>query len=164
MENTRYKFRAWQKYHKRMVEVINISFDDNGEINGVATFVENQAPQHINYRDDLLGGFFLKDERGMVLELMQYTGLKDKNGVEIFEGDLVRVGTQAKVNGEFPIGYVVRANDKPEMFIALPEQLKETGERQYYLENLYRHYLDEFEVIGNIHENPELLEGTVNGH
>lgn len=150
------KFRAWQKYHKKMVEVTSISFGNDGEINGVSTFVENQAPQRVTYKDGL-GDFFLTDERGMVLELMQSTGLVDKNGVEIFEGDWIRVETQAKDNGEFPIGYVVTANDKPEMFIALPEQLKETGKRQYHLENLYKHYSDEFEVIGNIYENSDLI-------
>ena len=90
---------------------------------------------------------------------MQYTGLVDKHGVEIYEGDWIRVETQEEDNGEFPIGYVVRANDEPNMFIALPEQLKETGERQYHLESLYEHYSGEFEVIGNIYQNKDIVGG-----
>lgn len=142
MENTRYKFRAWQKYHKKMVEVTSISFGNTGEINGVSTFVENQAPQRITYKEGL-GGFFLTDERGMVLELMQYTGLKDKNGVEIFEGDIVILCWSDEV-GESHWGKVIIKNP----FEYTPE------EARYFI------YSDEIEVIGNIYENPELLEVT----
>ena len=147
------KFRAWQKYHKKMVEVTSISFDDNGEINGVATFVENQAPQRISYRGDLLGRFFLKDERGMVLELMQYTGLKDKNGVEIYEGDIVQIKdhsfqrkpdgyTGIEIDGFYPVTYTERM---------------ELVAGQWLL----MHQLPYVTVIGNIYENPELLEVEV---
>ncbi|TKL05312.1 hypothetical protein DVW06_11135 [Enterococcus sp. ARL09-542] len=145
------KFRAWQKYHKRMVEVTSISFDDNGEINGVGTFAENQAPQYINYSDELLGRFFLKDERGMVLELMQSTGLKDKNGVEIFEGDIVSVrnhpfqkteksGAGIEIDGDYAISW-------------------NEGDLTWCAGNLLLARLKPYvTVAGNIYENPELLE------
>ena len=129
------KFRAWDKKENKWVDY-PIYIDANGDI-----YWEHYE-RGLQEADDLI--------------VMQYTGLKDKNGVEIFEGDWIRVETQEKDNGEFPIGYVVRANDEPEMFIALPEQLKETGERQYHLENLYKHYSDEFEVIGNIYDRNHL--------
>ena len=133
------RFRIWDMDRKVML-------DSQGVIFYYGDFYEN-------YRDF---------EDGIVLdniEVMQSTGLVDKHGVEIFEGDWVRVETQEEDNGEFPIGYVVRANDEPKMFIALPEQLKETGERQYHLESLYEHYSGEFEVIGNTYQNSGLLEG-----
>ena len=133
------RFRIWDMDRKVML-------DSQGVIFYYGDFYEN-------YRDF---------EDGIVLdniEVMQSTGLVDKHGVEIFEGDWVRVETQEEDNGEFPIGYVVRANDEPKMFIALPEQLKETSERQYHLESLYEHYSGEFEVIGNIYQNSGLLEG-----
>ena len=129
------KFRAWDKRENKWVDY-PIYIDANGDI-----YWEHYE-RGLQEADDLI--------------VMQYTGLKDKNGVEIFEGDWIRVETQEKDNGEFPIGYVVRANDEPGMFIALPEQLKETGKRQYHLENLYRHYSDEFEVIGNIYDRNHL--------
>lgn len=136
------KFRAWQKYHKKMVEVTSISFDDNGEINGVATFVENQAPQRISYRDDLLGRFFLKDECGMVLELMQYTGLKDKNGVEIYDGNIVRCFRDGPSEVVFKKGCFGL-----ETYTAIGNYYSTFDEVYGYCE-----------IIGNIYENPELLE------
>ena len=146
MENTRYKFRAWQKYHKKMVEVTSISFGNDGEINGVTTFVENQAPQHVTYKDGL-GNFFLTDEGGMVLELMQSTGLVDKRGVEIFEGDIIKThfysDPYVDEYGGFhePIDSVVTAVVKNEGF-CIPV--------------LLAHY-QSIEVIGNIYQNNDLI-------
>ena len=73
--------------------------------------------------------------------LMQYTGLKDKNGVEIYEGDIVRY-----------------SNDKPyQVFFKeccfcfyLPANNHILRLRVFNEKNKY-------EVIGNIHENPELI-------
>ena len=69
--------------------------------------------------------------------LMQYTGLKDKNGVEIYEGDIVK--TQ---NGNYPVGWLIRQA----RFAA------QYGQVYVKPECWNRH-----EVIGNIHQNPELL-------
>jgi len=74
--------------------------------------------------------------------LMQYTGLKDKNGVDIYEGDIVSYRGYAPtlvVFSERALGF--RTNRPPETGMVLMSQ----GDNQY-------------EIIGNIHENPELLE------
>lgn len=81
---------------------------------------------------------------------MQYTGLKDKNGKEIYEGDVVEYdnGTKAKVifhDGGF-CGYDGYATCSDEAYLRLsPEETPFDG-----LEF-------EVEVIGNIYQNPELL-------
>ena len=73
----------------------------------------------------------------------QYTGLTDKNGKRIFEGDIVRY--------EDDIGYVIYNGDDARFLVDSP--------------NMYisMDYSNEFEVIGNIHDNPELLGGENNG-
>jgi uncharacterized phage protein (TIGR01671 family) len=80
--------------------------------------------------------------------LMQYTGLKDKNGKEIYEGDIVQRISMTPGGIDF-LGKVVY------------------GECEYWLENergavnLFTE-IDELEVISNVYENPELLGGNKN--
>jgi hypothetical protein len=74
--------------------------------------------------------------------LMQYTGLKDKNGVEIYEGDIL--------GGIVGGGVVVWINREARYGISFLGEAHDV-----YLEELEQANL---EVIGNIHDNPELLE------
>ena len=79
------------------------------------------------------------------IELMQYTGLKDKNGKEIYERDIVQIK---------PERACVKWNDKYGYF-----QLVPIGD-YYFDSDVVGQALEyvEAEVIGNIYENPELLE------
>lgn len=114
------KFRAWDKGLESMIPVEMIDFE-YGMINVNAawrTFEE--------------------------IELMQSTGLKDKNGVEIFEGDVLTSNVQpCKMVNPIKDGYgVVRF---------------ENGMFKLGAISLVT-FISKMEVIGNIYENPELLE------
>ena len=75
----------------------------------------------------------------------QYTGLKDKNGKKVFEGDIVRKTNKGR---------------HPEIFIANIRTCFYTIEEVYY--SPFEHFTEscEYEIIGNMHDNPELLEGA----
>ena len=84
------------------------------------------------------------------LKLMQYTGLKDKNGVEIYEGDIV----ETVYNGEVFAGVVVY--DLSEVDFKVTDGKEKYGRNFQYLTGN-----DENEVLGNIYENPELLKNGI---
>ena len=124
------KFRAWHKTWEEMGKVKRIRFDDEGNVTTVL------------FRGRDLGTNTHADE----IELMQSTGLKDKNGKEIFEGDVVDYkGRKAVVkwHGSYA-SFIYRFVD------GLQERVSEW-------EPLFLAYYH-FEVIGNIYENKELLD------
>jgi len=75
-----------------------------------------------------------------ILTIEQFTGIKDKEGVEIYEGDIIEFGAKLCVVE----------------FCECHYELISTDEK--FINTLYNSEWDELEVIGNIHENPELLE------
>lgn len=83
------------------------------------------------------------------IELMQYTGIKDKNGKEIYEGDIVLIRID-KTN----ILHKTIVKFKHGAFIA-----DIIGDNDYIYLFHFGFNKDDFEVVGNIYENPELLEG-----
>lgn len=82
----------------------------------------------------------------------QYTGLTDKNGVKIFEGDIIKTKKYGKIIGHSNV------NDF-DIFVVIYEPA------MFRLENTHRAFSlvekcgkgIEYEVIGNIHDNPEIL-------
>ena len=73
----------------------------------------------------------------------QYTGMKDKNGKKVFEGDIVRKTNEGR---------------HPEIFVANIRTCFYTIEEVYY--SPFEHFTEscEYEIIGNMHDNLELLE------
>ncbi len=119
------KFRAWDIQTESMRDVLVIDW--------------------VNELIDLSSGII--ERRPHEVILMQYTGLKDKNGVEICEGDIV----ETVYNGEVFAGVVVY--DLSEVDFKVTDGKEKYGRNFQYLAGN-----DENEVIGNIYENPELLE------
>lgn len=90
------------------------------------------------------------------IELMQYTGLHDKNGKEIFEADIVKVKLYKGEEEKYFVGKVEYFGSN---FIVDAD-----NDSDYHVYDLdgfgidYRYNLEDCEVIGNIYDNPELLE------
>ncbi|HEK6821485.1 TPA: hypothetical protein SPD07_001884 [Staphylococcus aureus] len=120
------KFRAWDKLGKEMHKVSVIDFSSKGaRIIRLAGVQSNGKGDHKRWHSSV--------------ELMQSTGFKDVNGVEIYEGDIVQDSYSGEVSFiEFQEGafYITCSN--------VTELISEND--------------DIIEIIGNVFENEELLE------
>jgi uncharacterized phage protein (TIGR01671 family) len=124
------KYRAWDKYASKLRLVKSISYADDGFAKTVLVrLVDGVSHGYVN---------------GESCELMQYTGLKDKNGKEVYEGDIV---SWHGVSDAFVIEWV----NLDASFAAAD---KSTGKTHY---DYIMTSLNEAEVLGNIYENPKLL-------
>lgn len=117
------KFRAWDKELEKMHYDIEYIYDDVGT--SCASF-----------------GDMLEDTERF--NVMQYTGLKDKDGKEIYEGDIVHFKT---LRSKEYIGEVKSYEDAASFFVVAKEHYMEC------LDDVY-----DLEVLGNIYENKELLD------
>lgn len=124
------KFRAWDKQEREFVPYLHDIVLKHGEtIEGI----EYEMPHEGIVYNDI--SYF---------ELLQSTGLKDKNGVEIFEGDVVK--TKYGEHGRH-IGVVKYGGAK----------FYSNGVKQYL--SWHEDLNGLFEIIGNRYEHPHLLEG-----
>lgn len=133
------KFRAWDKISKCVKEVTAIYWSLE-----LVEFWNGAIEMCI---DDVI--------------LMQSTGLKDKNGVEIFEGDIVKTFSNINKftdsfaeNVEPNYGYTSIVRDGASF------KMTYKGKPSYVLNENAGSMAEHMEVLGSIWENPELLEGA----
>ena len=133
------KFRAWDKIEKQMCPVTRVIFRQPTGYD----FINVRIKWNGKIIDQ--GGFIGKDNTYI---LMQYIGAKDKNGVEIYEGDIIRS----------PAGedYWIRWSELTYRFVAEPIPANRLEAQ------LVSRTISNYEVVGNIHESPEFAnwEGT----
>ena len=116
-----YKFRVWHKKEKRFIDLNGFSIAFNSCLNVGSVYAVTEQG-------------VLKEYNCNEVEIVMFTGLKDKNGKEIYDGDIVKQDTQID-EVSFNEGHWI---------------IKPEGDGLF-------HYAQYIEIIGNIHENPELL-------
>lgn len=136
----RFKFRAYNKELRKMYEVDNICPYEDNHTKGGEVFLKG-----IQYNS-----FYFPEE----VEVMQCTGLKDKNGKLIYEGDILK-GKKDMICSPHSSRMVDKVGvvEIPQnMFVASCRDVKNNC--TLFCQNDWV----KTEVIGNIYQNPELLE------
>lgn len=141
------KFRAWDKRHNEIVSVHEINFKND-------TLTTESIDNGIS-----------KDVQMLVFILMQSTGFKDDNGVEIFEGDVVNIHWFYTDYDPETLGAIENEATAEKVVIT-----KEFGNLGFWwnsgddwvdlatLALTVQLHEESFELLGNIYENPDLLE------
>ncbi|MFO1564185.1 YopX family protein [Lactiplantibacillus plantarum] len=132
------KFRAWNGYRKMIADYVSAL--QNGDTQGTTSSVN----VIVNGKNET---WDIKNDH---VELLQFTGLKDVNGNDIYEGDIVQpVSSHMNLKRGKPFE-VKKGNYVYGKWIA-----KDISSKGFSVDGCY--FSDEIQLIGNVHENAELL-------
>jgi uncharacterized phage protein (TIGR01671 family) len=149
--NREIKFRAWNPDDKRIEYPLVFAICSNDKLQPLIKCSDGNRA----YKD---------------YPIMQYTGLKDKNGKEIYEGDILRNETflvnletnQKVMNSDFVDYYEVFFNSETGYNSFALKCVKTTRKNNFGLADINKCFINNYtqksEVIGNVFENPELLK------
>lgn len=154
--NREIKFRTWDSVHNKMIYLKDVAlcgYDNEFDVYELYFEENNLKCRGYDDFDDDFGGTIVNETE---LPIMEYTGLKDKNGIEIYEGDVCK-------GNEF--------SDEDDLFIIKYGKYKTSDWKEKYISNTYQYgWYAEYvktkdqvhlvtpngiEVIGNIYENEE---------
>ena len=132
----KHKFRAWHINKQIMCEVIRIDFEQ-----GIIT---------LDLETDDYEYYWMETDWSFSdVEIMQSTGCRDKNGIEIYEGDVIKDKYDKIWLVQWYVGAFVITNK-------IPDSDGQTSTYSHF-SNVSNHHFY-FEVIGNVYQDPELLE------
>lgn len=142
------KFRAWDKKSKKMRQVVEIVWNTGLYLepnDNTVKLIWVKGYDVIEQKDIMM-------KREKDFELMQYTGLHDKNGKEIYEGDVIKDSSGYIGKVIFNTTDVASCGCCYDKFMGTGFLAKDAKPNMGYLD------MDErSEVIGNIYDNPELI-------
>ena len=135
------KFRVWDNERNAMLNSKSVDIDF---FEGKIEITSDTIRYDEVYTDEI------KD-----FELMQYTGVKDKNGREIYEGDIIKRTDLTPTENHYGKEEVGLVEYKNAQFIL---RISKDDYYEISSDGLFNFDMADYEVIGNIYENSELLE------
>ena len=148
------KFRAWDKREKKMYYGIMAGDIIMPEERNPDRELHVHVPQHYNR---CVVGFVEADN----FILMQFTGLKDRNDKEIYHHDIIKKVMNMKYTPDCCKKYngaIGKIMYSLWPFAGFVIELVKGPDNSFYYPDGTNFMIEELEVIGNIHQNPELLE------
>jgi uncharacterized phage protein (TIGR01671 family) len=145
--NREIKFRAWDTFNERMVDQPYL-FQQSGDYDKIQGDERFNTPYtyYETWQD-------VEDGVRRPCYVMQFIGLKDKNGKDIYKGDIIH----SAFSDGLPCRHIIKFEEETASFVA--EFISENSISPT-VSRISKSWIEEFgkEVIGNIFENPELLK------